>query len=292
MLELEVFYGEFTTARAVVYARLPREAGGAHLTLSGSVRGPRCLHAHTLPATFSLVDLGPGPTLLARAIVTEPTPWSPELPAIYDVTVQMHRGSELAATERREIGFKPLGRRGSQLIFGGKNWVLRGVHQASTTATLPRAWHDAGAALVASHLDEEALSEASQWGSLSVVTVPSGDDAVASLRALARYPAAAIAVLRGEVPADFSKSALCPNVLLAHEIDPLAPATAFPAWADIGLFQADNSHQLRSIMTATRRPLIAVRTLESPVDLPLARSACDALQRDLAPLGQFAGYIV
>src|SRR3954466_14150724 len=105
---LDVFFGELTAHRAVVYARLARPADDRELTLAGQVRGPRCLHAQTLPASSTLVDLGPGPTLLTRAIVTEPVFWSVDLPAIYDVTVQLHRGANLIASARREVGLRAL----------------------------------------------------------------------------------------------------------------------------------------------------------------------------------------
>src|SRR6476646_3772891 len=102
--ELDVFYGELTVNRALIYARLPRPADDTGLSLAGHVRGPRCLHAQTLPLTGPLTDLGAGPTLLARAVVPEPTFWSPDLPAIYDVTIDLRRGPQTIATARREIG--------------------------------------------------------------------------------------------------------------------------------------------------------------------------------------------
>jgi hypothetical protein len=39
-------------------------------------------------------------------------------------------------------------------------------------------------------------------------------------------------------------------------------------------------------------PIIAIRPSGSFPDLAAARRACDHLQGELAPLGQFAGYIV
>ena len=70
--QLDIFYGDLTANRALVYARLPRPDDGADWKLTGQIRGPRCRTAQTLPATSPLVDLGTGPTLLARALVPEP----------------------------------------------------------------------------------------------------------------------------------------------------------------------------------------------------------------------------
>jgi hypothetical protein len=285
--ELDVFHGELTPARAVIYVRLPRPTEPG-IALTGSVRGPRCLHAQTLPASWPLVDLGPGPTLLAQAIVTEPCFWSSDVPAIYDVTVHLERGGEVLATERREIGLRGLGPRGRGLLYQGKNWVLRGVLASSTTAELPRQWHDASAAYVTGDVNEERLAEAGQWGALAVVRLDaSTDDLVPKLRQLAKYPGVAIAALRGQLAADPSSAA--PNLLLAHEMQ-TEKAVSVPPWADIVIVQADKMEHSGVIDCA--RPVIALRPLETRTELDAARAACDRLQRDLAPLGQFAGYIV
>src|SRR5689334_19006876 len=134
LTNLDVFYGDLTVAQGYVYARLPRPLDDAGLSLAGYVRGPRCLLAETLPVSTSLVDLGAGPTLLARALIPDPCFWSPDLPAIYDVVVELRRGSETIATERREIGLRALGVRGRCFYLDGKKWVLRGVLDASTEA--------------------------------------------------------------------------------------------------------------------------------------------------------------
>src|SRR5262245_25976794 len=143
--ELDVFYGDLTANRAHVYARLPRLPENAGLVLSGHVRGPRCLYAQTLPSVASFVEMGPGPTLLARAAVLEPCFWSPDLPAIYDVTIQVQRGADILASARREIGLRSLGVHNNHFVLEGKRRVIRGVRAQSTTGKLPRAWHDAAA---------------------------------------------------------------------------------------------------------------------------------------------------
>src|SRR5215510_13429068 len=163
--QLDVFYGDLTVNRGLVYARLAVPEEGGPWSLAGQVRGPRCLSAQTLPVNSPVVDLGPGPTLLARATVSDPCFWSPDLPAIYDVTVNLLRGSEVVATERREIGLRALGIRGKYLALESKRWVLRGVCAESTTATLPRHWHEAAAGFVTvgNSAADERYAEASQW---------------------------------------------------------------------------------------------------------------------------------
>jgi hypothetical protein len=308
--QLDVFYGELTVNRALVYARLPRPEGEGW-SLSGQIRGPRCLHAQTLPVSERYVDQGSGLTLVSRALVPDPCFWSPDLPAIYDVTVNLVRGDEIIATMRRELGLRMLGVRGRNLALAGKRWVLRGVCTSSTTARLPRDWHDALAALcslapwerVAAELpgegamhrqeaEEPFLAEAAQWGALTIVEIDEmGEAAAQRLRELALCPAVAIAVIRDELPAEFRKSAIAPNLLLAQRIGP-GDMPAIQEWAELAVLSAENRDHFASVSNTLAVPILAERRLTTPLSIGAARAECDTLQRDLAPLGQFAGYIV
>ena len=291
--DLDVFHGDLTVNRAYVYARLPRPAEDAGLSLVGQVRGPRCKLAETLPVTSPLVDLGPGPTLLAQALLPDPVFWSPDLPAIYDVTVNLLRGTELIATARREIGLRSLGVRGRYLFLNGKRWVLRGVMTRLKIDERPHAWHDASAAYFTAAPNLEPLSEATECGALAVVGMLGTPNVlIRKLHQLAAHPAAAIAVVQGELPPDFLLSQVAPNLLLAQFLFfPRELATVQP-WAHVLLVNAVDPQFVQQVAAQEERPIIAVRPLIPPLPVAEARAACDALQRDLAPLGQFAGYVV
>jgi hypothetical protein len=257
------------------------------VSLAGQIRGPRCLHAETLPNTSPLVDLGPGPTVLARALIPEPCFWSPDLPAIYDVTVNLLRGGDIVETQRREIGLRSLGVRSRSFALAGKRWILRGVQEQSTTASLPRAWHEANAAYICGRIEDEKLAEAAQWGALTVAEAQGAAD----LRRLALHPGVGIALVCGALPPDFKASLEAPNLLLAQPID--GPETPrFEPWARAVFVKADDAELVRRVAALTGLPIVAVRPLANPLPVNQARAACDVLQRDLAPLGQFAGYIV
>jgi hypothetical protein len=288
---LAIFYGDLTVAQAYVYARLPRPAEDAGLSLVGQVRGPRCLQAETLPVTSPLVDLGPGPTLLARAVIPDPCFWSPDLPAIYDVTVHLLRGQEIIATARRELGLRALGVRGRNFALEGKRWILRGVSASSTVATLPRLWREVVASYVTGHAKDDCLAEASQWGSLAVVELDCAEhDAAEQLRRLALHPAVALVVIRGSLPADFKLSHVAPNLLLAQPLS--TNQASIGAWAQVLWLETDDPVLAGRIASQTELPIIVVRRLTSPLPLTDARAACDVLQRELASAGQFAGYVV
>jgi hypothetical protein len=290
--QLDVFYGDLTVNRAHVYARLPRPAADAGLTLTGQVRGPRCLHSETLPMSSPLVDQGPGPTLLAAAILPEPCFWSPDLPAIYDVVIRLQRGSEVITTARREIGLRSFGVRGRHLALEGKHWVLRGVAIRSASSALPRAWHEASAVYVVTEADDHQLGDASQWGAMAVVEVRgTGDEMIVGLRRLALHPAVAVAVIHGDWPPGPKPAVVAPNVLLAQPIDSGGKATV-QSWASLLWVDASNPRSLERLLASCEIPIVAVRRLGSPLPLERARAACDQLQSDLATIGQFAGYVV
>jgi hypothetical protein len=290
--ELEVFYGDLTANRAYVYARLARPVDDTGLKLTGHVRGPRCLYAQTLPSTAPLIDLGAGPTMLARAAMMEPCFWSPDLPEIYDVMVRLQRGSEILGSSHREIGLRSLGVRDTHFTLDGKRWIIRGVRSQSTTEKLPRAWHDEAASYVISSVDEEALSEASQWGTLSIVEVSgTPGELMRQLQQLALHPSAALAIIDGQLPSDFKISAVAPNLLL---VQPCLKTTEFivEPWASAVWIDANDARSFSEMVSTLNLPVLAARPLESPLPIAQARAACDELQRDIAPIGQFAGYIV
>jgi hypothetical protein len=285
--QLDLFYGELTVNRASVYARLPLPEDD-RLTLSGQVSGPRCLNTRTLPVTVYFCDLGKGPTLLSRAWIPDPSFWSPDVPSIYDCLVQLRRGGEILATSRREIGLKAFGVKGRFFALHGKPWVLRGVSTASANELLPREWHAASASFVCDQMDAR-LAEASQRGAMSVVELAGAPEEILSnLRILAMFPAAVLAVIRGHRP--LAVKGIAPNVLLAQPLDPVREFSLQP-WADAIWAQTTDAATLTQLL-ATDRPVIAVRRLASARPVADARALCDELQRDLAPIGQFAGYVV
>ncbi len=265
--QLELFFGGVTPNRAMVYARLRDFPAAQGMTLSGLIRGPHCLYSTTLPATIRLGDAGPGETLLAKAMVPDPCYWSPELPFLYDVHIELKRDGEVLASIDRVFGLRNFGARGKFLYLNGKRWTVRG-------ATMPAApdlseWHDAPLAMYCPTPPTDALChEASRVGVLLVVQTPHNADAATELRRLARHAAVALLVHAPE-HSDPAWQAAAPNIALAALLDANA---------------AQNG-------PALDQPSIACRPAEG-VSLEALRAASDQLQADLAPRGDFAGYIV
>ena len=76
------------------------------ITLRGTLRGPYCETAHTLPAEFKFRDLGPQQPGLAEAIVPDPCTWSPELPHVYQADVEALQGDCVVAEFHGLVGLR------------------------------------------------------------------------------------------------------------------------------------------------------------------------------------------
>jgi glycosyl hydrolase family 2 len=288
---LEVFDSELTPNRAVVQARLPGGELLAGLSLGGFVRGPKCSRGSTLPATYRLVgQVGNLSYVRAQALITEPIYWSPDWPALYDVTVELRRGGAAVETATRTIGLRPLAVAGRNLVDGGKTWVLRAVRSQAPSAAILQKCREHSAALLApaQSLDDRLLTMASEEGVLLIVQLASAN-AAAEISRLSRYAAVAITVL--PAGSRSSRFAVATNIVLAH---PLKQGEIEPPPDDARLVVAEVSDKATFADWAStqHRPVIAFRPLPDSYETAAARAECDRLQRDLAPYGQFAGYIV
>ena len=105
--------GDVTDVEAHVFARYlylraddVQTAVSGPIVLRGTLRGPYCTQAHTLPAEFKFRDLGPQQAGLAEAIVPDPCMWSPELPHLYQVDVEARQGDSTRGRVSWQIGLK------------------------------------------------------------------------------------------------------------------------------------------------------------------------------------------
>lgn len=304
---LDVFYGELTPARATVYARLEGLESTEGLSLSGFVRGPRCFHATTLQSSARLEDAGPGPSLLAKSLVIDPCYWSPETPNIYDVTVELRKGNDIIASEVRQIGFKPLGISGRFFTWEGKPWVMRGATNRTVNADKLRIWSDRSTSILfanpptAKQLDHSALRGILAWVLMPMFGRPA--TLKRAMRDLSGCPSVAGFLMLTKTSSDQIPQSLLeatPNLLIGIA---LGSATKTPPSQRHRIFhhvRLEKDWGIDEGLTSLDSPLLAVREQgpnradnEHPfLSIERARAACDKLQADLAPYGQFAGYIV
>jgi len=291
-----VFHGELTVNRGQVFVRAARPTELDDCALHGYVHGPRCELAHTLPAKFTLQDLGAGPTLLARTTITDPCYWTSDLPQLYEVHVELRRGTEVLAREQRMIGLRGIGARDQRLVREGKAWIPRGVSLASLSGSDVTALREHLLVGICSSPPLDLLVEASRLGVYLIVYIDATQQDVAStLHQLARWPAVMMAVIRGADSAAKSLTQIAPNVILAQHaparhLSSLQPA----AWASaiVAEVSAIDSLSDWNSLVKLSLPVLAQRQVDQQLSAEDARSECDRLQRDFASVGQFAGYWV
>ncbi|MCI0333277.1 MAG: hypothetical protein L0228_08650 [Planctomycetes bacterium] len=112
--EIEITVGDVNDVEARVYAHY-REAvanaavsdsGTEPIILHGTLRGPNCEMAHTLPAVFMFRGVASAAEPTAEAIVSDPCVWSPELPHLYQADVVAQQGKRIVAEFHGPIGFR------------------------------------------------------------------------------------------------------------------------------------------------------------------------------------------
>ncbi len=284
---LEIFFGEASDTLCHVYARLRGPEAGQGLQLAGSLSGPSCLYAQTLPATFRWVDRGPGPSLVAEAIVPEPCFWTPEMPHQYQADVQLRQGSHVLSRAQRPLGIRRLGVHNRDLVFDGKRWVLRGMHGDAWPPIDLSPWHESDVAMIVHNPDDALCREASRMGVFLVAALEAGDPR--EIARLSRWPAVGIVSLPNLPTLDLG--GLAHNLLLAQRIAPEQPLAPQP-WAQLAVCEMGQSEALGGRTETCPIPVIAQRSTGERATIAQGRARCDLLQRDLAGRGEFAGYIV
>jgi beta-galactosidase/beta-glucuronidase len=108
--EIEILVGDVNDVEGHVLARLKPASGqrerGEPVVLQGTLRGPYCETARTLPAEFAFRELGAKESGLAEAIVPDPCVWSPELPHLYEVLIEARQGDRVVASYHGMIGLR------------------------------------------------------------------------------------------------------------------------------------------------------------------------------------------
>jgi hypothetical protein len=306
--DLDVFHGQVTDELAQVYVRHRNLPGGGEYKIRGRVHGPYCDIARTIPSSVPLRDLAPGETLLARADIPEPCTWSPELPALYEVEIELMRGGECVASDSRRLGIRRFGPRAKGLYLNGRRYVLRGIHatsvesitangseSAGSFASDLETWRECGAAIVIEN-PSDALCDATSRQGVMIVAQIDAKEAVAELRRLSRWASVGMLWIDCDTVSPLSLDAAtlraaAPNVVLAQSLE-FGSITGPAPWAQLAICEVGsgaNTVEQRNLISI---PVIATRKLVHRQPLDAARSACDALQRDLALAGLLAGYIV
>ena len=288
--EIEIFHGQLSPIAARLYVRIATIPGGSRWSIAGFLRGPAVRQANSLPVTAPLVDQGRGESLLGCVSLPDPCYWSSELPALYHLQIELRQDGELLSTTDREIGFRCLGVEAGDLRLHRRRWVLRGVGPAPTIPPDFEEFRSLVAAAVLDNPDLETCRRASRVGVLVVARL-SGEHLSDRMRQLASCPAVGIVLLGGDLAITDEIQSAAANVLLGQFLP--APRNIEPAdWANVVFCEVGEDGLDVTRLGRCGQPVVAVRRSRPEIDLPAARRECDTLQRDLAPQGDFAGYVI
>jgi hypothetical protein len=324
---LDWILGRCDSLRAEVYVRAAVPAGvdAASAMLAGTLAGPKCKHAITLPVTAKLaavrsdaVAAAATDMLVARVILTEPSSWTPELPNLYRLEARLEAaGRELAAWQRA-VGLRRLGIRGRSLWLDGRRYVPRGLAAAPDAIDLAGFQAAAMAAVMANPADEVlARCDAEGVAVIALLADEAGHalDVEAATAAIARWawhPAVFAAVVPEGVSAETvamiatATRGQRDTLLLACDVDGSRPPPPLPAGIDLlivtlpagGLPHEAWRTDAPAVPCVARRPARAGEPVAG--DAP-SRGECDALQAALAAWGtsggagpppDWAGYLV
>lgn len=232
--------------------------------------------------------------LYSMAIVADPCLWTPQLPMLYEVQVELRQDDRVISRTNRPLAIRMFGPRGRDFNLAGKRWVLRGVRRSLLPDAPLAAWRETGAAMLVAAPDDTLADEAARLGVplVALVRAESINDLRAELSRLARFPSVVIAVIdaAAELPSDVPLTA--PNILLAASCRDEDAPSPLPPWANVLLCESTDAVKLARAASGRPFPVIALRPEEGTADLATARRTCDILQRDLASHVDLAGYAV
>ena len=316
-LPLQVILGPCDDMRAEVFVRVALATTSLRtVRLEGEFFGPECRRSITLPAGASLIDLGAGEAgLLAKAVLTEPAFWTPELPNLYRLTARLVADGQAVATTTHRIGLRRSGVRGRSLWLEGRRWVPRGIARRPQSCDLA-IMRDASVAAVAADPPESLLAAADETGVaiIAVAEMESGRplDADALVERIARWamhPSVVLAILpRAFTDAELATVAasarrLKGTMLLAAVVEAASPPpSGVPSGIDclcVALGASGLPHDAWREAAPTV-PLIAWQ--RDGEEEKAGRSGCDRLQAAVAAWGladgrthqpwDWAGYVV
>lgn len=305
----EIFHGELATQRASLFVRLSEASTRNGYRLTGQIRGPFSVRGETLPATHPFLDQGPGDSILVKATVPDPVHWSVDQPALYKVSLQLHEQGKQIDTCERSFAFHGVHTSGKHFRREGRTLVLRAascewiVQEEDRSAATWLARTDGLACWVPS--GKVPPEESARFGLPLLVEleeIPSATEnqVLAQLKGLTHNPAI-IAALLSPTAGAIAKQSKWPHNLLLGTRQSVTRPLEVPNWAEFVLLDLEDSfasgegedRAQQAIKAALEIPLpVVVVQSGGTASLQHARQACDTLQRRIAPLGQFSGYVV
>jgi hypothetical protein len=257
-------------------------------SVAGYVRGPFCAGSTTLPATFTLRAMESAQGTMMGATIVDPCPWSPDQPMLYHAEIKATLGNGEVRLHRGKLAIRRLSPRGKSLFLNGKRWVMRGIFDYGPAADVAT-WRQYASVRVVRRSNSAVFHAAAELGLMVVDDVSSRSaDLGREIRLMIEEPAIVMALLQpGASPPD-DVASTAPNLLLAQRV---STAAEVQPWAHAAWIKLEDMPDFALHASSINIPIIVERRY-CGTSLAEARAAIDTLQADLAPIGQFAGYVV
>jgi len=295
-LDWNLFHTQADAHLGQVYVRLSADVDlqpywEAGWRISGELYGPQCSRAHTLPAKYALIDQGSGSTLVARANLPDPCFWSAEIPAIYQVTLQLTGPSQPVETQAI-FAMRSIPIKGRKFFWNTEPWGIKAISANRLRDCNFDQCREQSLALIVDGIDESLLEQASQLGTWVIASVQ-GDEAdiCQQLAKLARWPAVCMAVINGTPSNHDRLRSAAPNLILGQWIRP-DEDLLIAEWSQFIFSDFTTVEDFSRCLEGCSLPVVAVRSgnaMDSPSE---ALQACQALEEDLARTEELAGYAI
>jgi hypothetical protein len=289
-IRLELTEATENLARLRLVARAGDELPGV-VAVAGQVVGPRCAYARTLPAAWPLAadsTRSPGELALA-AVFPEPCYWTSDLPFLYEALVEARLASGELHPLVHTFGLRRLEVAGRSFRLERKRSVFRGAVQSDLSDANLGTAHNADATLIARDASEAELLRADEIGARLIIDMSRSQGDLQRLGPdISWHPSVhALFVSEGN---RLDKGSRVP---LGLAIDVLRGSSEAAAGAaDFVAIYLNANERPPAWVARLDKPVIVIRRGTAYADIQRARSACDALQAELAPEFDLAGYFV
>ena len=250
---MNIFCEERIAGRAQIRITAPSASA-----INGTIRGPFCRYATTLPSTFPVRD--------GKCVIVDPCYWTPNLPFQYVVEVDVADEQGGLKPVKLDWGIRWCLPHRSDLRLNGKRFVFRAITMPEADVDLP-ALRELHCGLIVQEPSVEFVTAASEQGVMLFDRA-----AVSPAENASRNGYAALHFV-----GPGTEGARCDTLSVGAE--------------DSHAIRMVDFQQLGKEPVGEDRPTFICRAYDGG-GLAEMRKACDELQRDAAAFGQFAGYLI
>ena len=264
---------------------------GLMVSFEGQLRGPHCTRSRTLPASFTIshCECNGNVASCSTSLITDPCYWTPELPFLYDLEVEVALADGTKAAWQHTVGLRRWDVDGRHLFRERRRVVLRGAVVAKLSSDNLSEATEAEVALMLSSPSESLLQHACQLGVPLVIDLRGATgDLSPRLLNYTWQPAVALILLDASV----SQTHYKPQGTILGCVVQSGDVEVDYHWVDVFAVQLSKDQLPPAWIADCGKPVIAIRDDAAYANFKEARRGCDRLQAELAPQFDLAGYFV